>query len=923
MLSSPTLKISTRTAILFLGGFFLLVVFSIALTSSIFLNEIKSIELRALSEDVTQAKAIIDIKKNDMAKRIGDWAFWDETYDLIEHGDPQYTERNLGATSLNINDVDYMLFLNRRGEPLLSAELIDKDQAEQMSVEHISQILNVDNGISRSLDVQRHQQNPELKSTSGIILVDHQPTIVAFSPVTDSTMATPVIGWLVWAKKISEFFPERYKDVIGYPAQLLSQNDQAPAPLITPLWQGTQETAHTIHDGDLEVYGVLKNMNDQPVALLKLTTEREYFTSGLHAVYLFVTFFLLGSILIAYLFIRSFKVNVTSRLHDLEANLKKLAEENYATFDINQQGDEIGMVNRVVNQLLTNQQQTNHTLNEIENKFSAIYENAAQPMMIVYEKKILSANQAALSMLGFDSLSELQGHPLQNILQSDQTDLKPTHDFFLQLYQEQTRFEWDLVGNLGWLVPCLIDVQPIEHHGHQAWLFSLTDVSEKRLHENKIRRLVFNDGLTGLQNRYALTQKMQPMLEQNRLHGTRFAMLYININRFRAINDTFGHDIGDGVIKHIALRLSVACEQHPQQSLYRIAGDEFVVLIPQIENSYRPIRFAYSLNKMILTPMVVQDISIEINAAVSVIIGDEKFELVEDVLRCADFAMVQAKRQNKPVLLFTHSMYLEALETLTIQRDLPNAIRNGDVFPVYQPIVESKTGEVIGFEALARWKHPELGMISPTRFIPIAEETNLIIELGEQILRNSCLFIGGLNYQRQQQKQSLFTIHVNFSAHHFSSTTLLEHLKMILNETAMDSKQLVIEITESMLIERPAESVRRMQQLKTLGIGLALDDFGTGYSALNTLSQYPLDIVKLDQSFIRRMDTSEQDAILVKAIVNMSKALGLAMVAEGVETSAQHQAITGLGVEEIQGYYFYKPMPEKEIHKLFLSVGIA
>lgn len=428
---------------------------------------------------------------------------------------------------------------------------------------------------------------------------------------------------------------------------------------------------------------------------------------------------------------------------------------------------------------------------------------------------------------------------------------------------------------------------------------------------------MFNDSLTGLSNRYALIQRMQPVLKQL-TDNHRFALLYINLTRFRAINDTFGHEIGDGVIKTIALRLEQEYDASGPATLARIGGDEFVIFIPQIATVYQPVRLSHKIQHRLLQPLIIDGVSLEISTTISVIIGGKEYKTVEDVLRCADFAMSKAsKKQSKRIQVFSHRMYQEALETLAIQRDLPSAIRNGQIKPVFQPIVCCDSGEIVGFEALARWQHKERGAISPCRFIPMAEESNLIVELGEQVLTQACQFIQHLNQMRSAQQKPALSVHVNFSAHHFSSTALLDNLVSTLEKTKLSPEQLVIEITESMLIERPAESVKRMEQIKQLGVNLALDDFGTGYSALNTLCQYPLDVVKLDRSFVLRLMDGQQGEALVRAIINMAKDLNLPMVAEGVETHEQMLKIKALGVSEIQGFYYYRPMPAEEVFALF------
>lgn len=918
LLSLKHIKLSTRTALLFGGGLLMILGLSILLTWFFFLREINALELKATTETNRQAHQAILLKLSDMARRSGDWAFWDETYKLVTEGDPDYHERNLNTDSLKINDLNVMIFLSRTGEVIDSAQLnTAKDHSEPVDPALINELLS-EKVIGRQFQRLLHTEHPELKPLSGIVSLWGDPMLLSLTPVTSGNMDSKVGGWMIWLKRVHEFFPQRYSQILSGKATLLNTTPGIlPEQVNNELQQQKATYASILTDNDISVFSVFPDINQQPAAFIKITAPRDYYHSSLEALSILAFSCVLGGILISLLFFRELRRNLGTRLHALEDGLKRLAQNDYSQ-PLSQDNvqDEISMVSQVVNKLLSTKLADNDALEEVENKFYAVYENASQPMLITHEKRVLSANQAAANMLGYDSMGDLIGRHMDNLLHVAGKQDSGSDLFYQRITAKEYKFEWDIVGHLGWLVPCELDITPIDHHGAQALLVCMNDISERRLHENKIRRLVFNDTLTGLLNRYALIQRMEPILKQL-TDGHRFALLYINLDRFRAINDTFGHEIGDGVIKSVALRLGIECDTCSMSTLARIAGDEFVVFIPEIATPYQPVRLAHELQKLLLQPLIIDGVSLEISTTISVIIGGMEYTTVEDVLRCADFAMSKAKKQSKRIQIFSHRMYLEALETLAIQRDLPSAIRNGQITPVFQPIVSCSKGEIIGFEALARWQHDELGPISPARFIPMAEESNLIVELGEQMLIQACQFVQQLNHMRTVQGQSALSVHVNFSAHHFSSSSLLANLRNILDETSLNPQHLVIEITESMLIERPVESVRRMEQIKQLGVKLALDDFGTGYSALNTLCQYPLDIVKLDRSFILRLMDGKQGEVLVRAIINMAKDLELDMVAEGVETYEQLQKIKALGVSEIQGFYYYRPMPAANVFALF------
>ena len=272
------------------------------------------------------------------------------------------------------------------------------------------------------------------------------------------------------------------------------------------------------------------------------------------------------------------------------------------------------------------------------------------------------------------------------------------------------------------------------------------------------------------------------------------------------------------------------------------------------------------------------------------------------------------------VVVVAEELSSQAQTAMIINRDLELAIKNREIIPYYQPILNTQSGEVIGFEALARWIHPVLGVISPAVFIPIAEQGKLIVELGESILDQACEFLNQLNKTRKQQGLSALNMHVNLSTQHFYHANLTSHLKQALDNNCIEAGQLVIEITESMLMGVEAETIHRINEVKQLGIQLALDDFGTGYASFSSLCSFPLDIVKLDKSYIDQIETNDRAKTLVRNIASMAQELGLTIVAEGVETASQVRKLKVWSIDELQGFYFYKPMPKQDILDQFSSL---
>lgn len=921
MLHFKKLKHSTRTALLFAFGILFIISLTVLLSWFFFLREINQLEVNSTYKAAQQTQEVITIKLDNMAKRSLDWASREDTYNLFMRSQNDPTNVLIDREILKTNDLDFVAFFSNTGLFINSIH-IDRDTN---TIHYItSKSLNESNDgshsdILRLIQLFSSQQNFRSHNLthSSVFLLNDNPIMITMTPIM-APKAGPILnpGYMVWLKYLNDFIPY---NIFANSLNTVSilKIERLPSTIAAEL-RAKQATQSVINEHDIDIYiPLLNDFTNLSPAVLKVSAYREYFHNSRVALLWLSTSCLFCGFLICLFIFRDVRQDLIKRIQPLERGLRRLTQQTDSAhlLETTHEHDEIGMVTDIVNKLISERQDTNQALEQVENKFSAVFENASQPMMMIYKNRVLSANQATANLLGFDSISNLIGNHLDDMIVK-QKQMMGGEFFSSNLKKGIYQFESELIGDYGWTVPCKLDITQIDHHGSLAMLVCITDISERKQHETKIKRLIFNDSLTGLFNRYALINRIQPVLKTLNSHS-RFALIYINLDHFKTINDTFGHGIGDRVIKAVALKLSMECHLDSDTTLARLAGDEFIVFIPELKSLYQPIRLAHELRKLIQLPLNIDALTLEISSTISVIIGGKEYTTVEDLLRCADFAITKAKRKNKSIQVFSYKMYREALDNLTIQKDLPDAIKRGEVEAIFQPIVSCHTGEIMGFEALARWHHPELGAISPARFIPIAEELNLIIELGEQMLRKASRFIARINRMQQEIGHQSLSVHVNFSAHHFTSTTLIPRLKETLVQNNISPKDLVIEITESMLIDRPAESVKRMNQIKELGVGLALDDFGTGYSALNTLCQYPLDIVKLDRSFVLRLMEGQQGEILVRAIVNMARDLNLTMVAEGVETRAQMMKIRALGVNEIQGYYYYKPMPEKDIISLF------
>ncbi|BAI93656.1 hypothetical protein N39L_55950 [Limnospira platensis NIES-39] len=420
------------------------------------------------------------------------------------------------------------------------------------------------------------------------------------------------------------------------------------------------------------------------------------------------------------------------------------------------------------------------------------------------------------------------------------------------------------------------------------------------------------DVLTDLPTRNLLHQKIQRLSNQSKY--TQIALFFLDLYRFRLINEGFGHAIGDQLLISTTKRLKKCL--HSQVILARVCGDEFAVMMPNIQNIDQAIAMANQLKKALAAPFYLNGQQVYTTISIGIAYSNQNPHLVaHDLLRDAHTAMYRAKALgNNRYQVYISTMKSQALQQLQLEADLREAIKNQEFQLYYQPIIDLKTNQIAGFEALVRWISPQRGFVSPGEFIPVSEESGLIIPLGEWILLEGCRQLA-IWHQKYCQNPP-FMLSINLSTRQFSQVNLIECVDQILTETGVDRNCIKLEITESAIMDDVDEAIALLEQLKSLGIKLSMDDFGTGYSSLSYLHRFPIDTLKVDQSFVRRMDDSQQNTEIVKTIIMLGHNLNMDIVAEGIEAEGNVQTLKNLNCEYGQGYFFSKPLPVTALEDL-------
>ena len=493
-------------------------------------------------------------------------------------------------------------------------------------------------------------------------------------------------------------------------------------------------------------------------------------------------------------------------------------------------------------------------------------------------------------------------NPLKQVLRGQQGVGLPDNTFLITKNREEIPIDDSAVP--------IVDSQ----NQAQGAVIVFRDITERLKTNQQLFHHAYYDSLTNLPNRELFMDRLQHLIHLNERYGSHpFALLFVDLDRFKLVNDSLGHPVGDQLLIATAQRLQHCLR--PTDTVARFGGDEFAILLEQISDINSICTLAERINHELGAPYELGNYDLFNSASIGIVQSHSRYDLAEDLVRDADIAMYQAKNNGKGCYaVFDAAMHTQVKGQLTLENDLRRVITDQQLTLHYQPIVSLKDQEIVGFEALSRWQHPQRGLIPPGMFIPIAEETGLIVPLDLWAIREACQQLQ--RWQNQLSPGKTLGISVNLSSRHFSRPDLVEKIAEILADTGIAPAGLKLEITESALIENPESAAQILTQLKALGIRIYIDDFGTGYSSLSYLHKYDIDTLKIDRSFIQYLDRNVDRLEIVRTIVVLAHTLNMDAIAEGIETVEQLAAIQSLGCEYGQGYYFYPPLTCEQVDTL-------
>ena len=531
-----------------------------------------------------------------------------------------------------------------------------------------------------------------------------------------------------------------------------------------------------------------------------------------------------------------------------------------------------------------------------------------------FEGNFKQINMEWTATLGY-SHEELMSLKIEEIIHSD--DRESFLNSLKQLTEEENKafvhYRFICKNGVAKWFACGFSIYPEEKLNY----ITAYDVTDQVKAKEQLAFAAGHDALTGLTNRPALLDRLtQSLALAKRNENYKFALLFFDLDQFKVINDSLGHMAGDEMLIDISNRLHAVMRS--EDVLARLGGDEFVMLLSNVDSVTNAVRVADRVQKLLSEPLDIEGREVFTSASIGVTHSDLGYEAAEEMLRDADTAMYSAKSEGRSCyVVFDKSMHAKALSQLQLESDLRRALDNNEFVLYYQPVIDIKTKQIYGFESLIRWRHPERGMVSPVEFIPIAEDTGLIVKMGKWIYNEACKTLK--QWQSSGRYSENLIMNINISTKQFWQDGFVDYIAQGLQEYDLEPSTVTLEVTESVILYNADKATKVFQDLKDLGVNLYIDDFGTGYSSLSYIHKYPIDGLKIDRSFVKDMVEDNKSKELVYTIVMLAKNLYLNVVAEGVETKGQLDYVRIMGCKIVQGYYFSPPVSAEEADQLKLK----
>lgn len=826
----------------------------------IFLDSYVRVEEERALQDLQRVTSALANDLGYLDASTADYAAWDDTYRFIADGNRDYIDNNLDDQTLIRLRINLIAYVRPSGE-LLYARSIDLKEGRAVPVP-----ADLKEHLAPGRCLLRHDNLKGCKT--GLITLEGRPMLVASRPVITSQYQGPIRGALIMGRYLGAEEIARLGELTLLPLQILSTDDpdqknevQACTTKIT-----SSAAIHLDRAGKNLLVGniLLTDVYGRSAAVVRVDLPRQITQQGKQTIVYFIVWFILLALTILFVSLRFMGKLQASRLRRKET----------------------------------------------EHLYSSVVEHAAEGVVLIStaDRRVLDANHAVSELLGY-AKQEIIGRPFCDFLVDDCTLL----ELQMQRLAQEQQVPWMEIsirhrnGSIAIMDSC---ASRTSLRGEQVACLLLHDITERKRYEAELMHQASYDALTGLPNRNLLSDRLEQSLALGVRTGLPQAVLLLDLDNFKYVNDSLGHAAGDALLKQVAGRLNDMTRRY--NTVARLGGDEFVILLSNITTEEVAL-VAERLSGLFEKPFDVEGQEVFVTVSIGISMSPTDGTTGDKLLKNADIAMYLVKEQGRNSFkFFADEMNRKIRDRLELEMQMRRALERGEFVLHYQPRVRARDGEVVGMEALIRWQPPEGLLVGPDRFIGLLEDTGLIVQVGEWVVREAC------RQTRAWQEDGLhgLRVSVNLSGRQFSQQGLEEMIARALRESFLLSDFLEVEITESMLMADAQQAVGKLAGIKEMGVRIAVDDFGTGYSSLAYLRRFPIDTLKIDRSFVAGVITEPGDAVIAKTIISMAHNLKLEVVAEGVETIAQLEFMRAYGCQEVQGFFFSRPLPPEEFAAL-------
>lgn len=909
-----------KSTILIIGFCFgLLITFLFVMTRTITYQNFSDLEEDLITSNLRRSINAVAGITAGLDLLVTDWSNWDDTYTFLQDNNEEYIDSNMPVETFKYQQINLIILLNTQKEVVWGQYLPPGEESL------IPLPLATDTMINSLLEDT--SLNQDGKGFQGIVSLYSTLFIISCKPVLTSNYIGPSMGWLIMAKEISSTMIKELKLRTELDLELLNYSSPSlPDPLLSLMKKGSPKDDFPLiekTEKTIRCTGELHDVSGKGIAFMVVTSPRDIYNSGVKASQRLLMIILVAGGITGGVLLWLLEKKILKRITYLKGQVDSVHDTDVSSFIPLSGKDEIGDLSRSILNMLrvlrksfSELQVMQQFLSSSEERYKSLFVNTGNALIVIGEDTIIQlANQEFYKIMKIPAGIKIEGRSWVEFLHSEEIErMKKWHylrrqDPALAPRSYETRYR-DYNGRIRHAVLTVAMIP-----GTQNSSCSLLDITDHKKAEEELKEKAFYDSLTGLPNRQLFNEHLKHAIDNATRNKSLIGVLLFDIDEFKNVNDTLGHQAGDKILQSIAVRISKCIRK--SDTLARLGGDEFVIIIETPQDVDCLCLVADIIIADFMTPYVVEGTEFHLGVSVGITVYPEAGENPEVLLKNADLAMYESKQKGKNQYnVFTHHLNDQAQRRITLDREIRHALLNDKFEVFYQPKVILHDGRIYGMEALVRGRNDNGSIIPPGEFIPFAEANGLIVPIDLLVLRKAC------SQTAQWIREGLgeMTVSVNISTRHFRRDDFVAQVESILEETGLPPSCLELEVTETALMKDFDQAISFLKTLRSMGIAFSLDDFGTGYSSLNYLHSLPIQTLKIDKSFIDHIcDDHSSTLELVKIIILITKAMNIGVVAEGVETKDQQRILQAIGCGQAQGYLFAKPLPHEQFHDLLIA----